>query len=103
MLCSCANNEKRLPKSVILDEKEIQTLVNTSSWGIYGTVRFLDSILTNKDCSELKYYGHSLDDIRGQIVIHIGDTSKENIENFKKQVLDSPYLRFENTGPFRLE
>ena len=77
--------------------------IDGSTNDIYSVIRVLDSLLTCNNYEKLKYYGHALDDKHNQIMIMLGDTSKQNIEQFKMTVLDSPYLKFEKAEKFRFE
>lgn len=66
-------------------------------------IKVLDSLLLEKDFTDLKYYGHYLDEKKNKIVIMLGDISESNIALFKETVMNSSVLIFEKSDELIFE
>ena len=62
---------------------------------LVGLMKTLDSLIVADNHTEIKWYGHALDERHNRIIIKLGDVSNENILRFKKHILDSPYFKYE--------
>lgn len=47
----------------------------------------------------LHYYAHYVDQRKQKVIIMLSDTTKESIDFFKKNIIESPYIKFEYTSP----
>ena len=56
----------------------------------------MDSYLLskNKIDNPFEFYGFSICDTDNNIEVYLGDISESNIQNFKKEVLEEPFLKF---------
>lgn len=72
-------------------------MCRNSKESLMQQIKILDSLLLKKGFTNLKYYGHYLDEKKNKIVIMLGDTSTSNIALFKESVMDSPTLIFEKS------
>lgn len=62
---------------------------------LVGLMKTLDSLIVTNNHPEIKWYGHALDERHNRIIIRLGDVSNENIAQFKRYILDSPYFNYE--------
>lgn len=62
-------------------------------------IKLLDSLMFTDNFTDLKHYGHYLDDRKNRIVVLLGDTSANNINLFKERVMNSSALVFEKSRP----
>lgn len=56
----------------------------------------MDGYLLSKNNTDnpLKFYGFSVCDVENDIEVYLGDISETNVQKFKKEVLEKPFLRF---------
>lgn len=63
---------------------------------LLGAARKMDDYLLSKNNMDnsLSFYGFSVCDKGNNIEVYLGDVSESNIQNFKKEVLEEPFLKF---------
>lgn len=100
-----SKNDTQVRKDLEIRGKGTSFMIETLNSNLQkGICDKLDSLsLDFYKYPDLAYYSHYMDNKKQKIVVMLSDTTRENINFFKLNIMESPYIEFEYTSPIVAE